>query len=72
MTDQPEFLYVEPLLRFNPPHTAPWARVAIHEAKAPGTFVHIGDQFDRGETILTYAAALQLHRWLGQALGLSK
>lgn len=65
-----EFVHIEPLTRFFAPHTAPFARVATDEAKAAGTHVHIGDHLDRGETVLTYAVALELHGWLGRALGL--
>lgn len=64
-----EFVPIDPMTRFNPPHTVPWVRIATDEAKAPGTFVHIGDRFDHGETILTYETAQQLHEWLGRALG---
>lgn len=69
---QPEFVHIEPLVRFNAPHTVPWVRVATDEGKASGTFVHIGDCLDHGETVLTYETAAQVHEWLGRALGLRK
>jgi hypothetical protein len=64
-----EFVPIDPMVRFNAPHTVPWVRIATDEAKAAGTFVHIGDCLDHGETVLTYEVAQQLHEWLGRALG---
>jgi len=59
------FQRVEPLIGIA---GMPWARVATNEAKAPGTFVHIGYPDEPHAAALTFEVATQLYEWLGRVL----